>query len=140
MKLRNPGPVRAAPALDGLTGELAAVIGSWPGVASFTHWRLGSPGIVDGAEYHVGDLELGHIHLDGTAHIPVTSRIATMLEGKGLGRTPSWSDAWITYPVRSASDLERASWLFRLAYARVRGASEEEVIGHIESRTEPVGE
>ena len=57
MRLRNPGPVQPAPALQGPAGELADAIGRWPGVAAFTHWELGSPGVVDGAEFHVGNPE-----------------------------------------------------------------------------------
>lgn len=133
MKLRNPGSVQPAPHLEGPAGELAGMVAGWPGVASFTHWRLGSPGVVDGAEFHVGDPELGHIHLDGSAHIPLTGRIAALLEHKGLGRTPYWSDAWITCPVRSSVEVARASWMFQLSYARIRGASDAEVVDRIRS-------
>lgn len=131
MKLRNPGPIQPAPALQGPAGELAETIARWPGVAAFTHWELGSPGVVDGSEFHVGDPELGHIHLDGTAHVPFDSKLASLLVRNGLGRTPSWSNAWITYPVRSSADVQHASWLFGLAYARIQGASDEDVIDRI---------
>lgn len=133
MKLRNPGPVQPAPTLKGPAGELAETLGCWTGVASFTHWQLGSPGVVDGAEFHVGDPELGHIHLDGSAHIPLSGPIAGSLEDKGFGRTPYWSDAWITCPVRSSGDVTRASWMFELAYARIRGASDGELLDRIRS-------
>ncbi|MCJ2088142.1 DUF5519 family protein [Methylobacterium sp. E-005] len=134
MKLRNPGPVQPAPALQGPAGELAEAISRWPGVAAFTHWELGSPGVVDGAEFHIGDPELGHIHLDGTAHIPFGSAISALLVQDKMGRTPSWGRDWITYPVRSSKDVQHAAWLFGLAYARMHGTSDEDVRDRITER------
>jgi hypothetical protein len=71
--------------------------------------------------------------LDGSAHIPLTGPIAALLENRGMGRTPYWSDAWITCPVRSSADVARASWMFKLAYARIRGVSDDEVLNRIRS-------
>lgn len=136
MRLRNPGPVQPAPALQGPAGELADAIGRWPGVAAFTHWELGSPGVVDGAEFHVGDRELGHIHLDGTAHIPFGGVIASLLVQRGMGRTPSWGRDWITCTVRSSKDARHAAWLFGLAYARINGTSDDDVCDRITERVE----
>ncbi|TCP65592.1 luciferase family protein [Sphingomonas sp. PP-CE-1G-424] len=132
MKLRNQGPVQPAPEMTDYAGALVGIIESWPGVASFTHWRLGSPGTVDGAEFHVADGELGHIHLDATGHILLNQRIAALVVQKGLGRTPSWSNTWISQPVRSSADVSHAAWLFGLAYGRLRGVSDDEVIEQLE--------
>lgn len=131
MKLRNPGPVEPAPALQGFTGELAETVARWPGVTAYTHWQLGSPGVVDGAEFHLGDPELGHIHLDGTVHIPLNSALASLLVRKGIGQNPSWSDAWITCPVRSASDMQHAAWLFQLSYDRITGTVDDDLVRRI---------
>lgn len=131
MKLRNPGPVEAAPILEGTAGELAKIIASWPGVAAYTHWQLGSPGVVDGAEFHLGDPELGHIHLDGTVRIPLDSALTSMLVRKGLGRSPRWSGAWITVPVRSAAEMQHAAWLFQLGYDRITGTVDGDLVQSI---------
>ncbi|WP_375250414.1 hypothetical protein [Sphingomonas sp.] len=50
-----------------------------------------------------------------------------------MGRTPYWSDAWITCPVQSSVEVARASWMFQLSYARIRGASDAEVVDRIRS-------
>lgn len=132
MQLRNPGPVQTAPALEGHAGQLAEIIARWPGVSAYTHWRLGLPDVVDGAEFHLGDPELGHIHLDGMAHIPLNATLTSLLVRKGLGRTPGWSSAWITHPVRSPADVRDASFLFRLARSRLCGGSDAELVERIE--------
>lgn len=88
MRLRNPGAIQPAPPLSDHAGLLAARIGDWTGVAAFTQWRLGAPGTVGGAEFHVGEGELGHIHLDATAHILLDGGIAAALREGGLGRSP----------------------------------------------------
>ncbi|MBE7209448.1 MAG: DUF5519 family protein [Gluconacetobacter diazotrophicus] len=137
MKLRNQGPIQAAPRLEDHAGMLASTVESWPGVAAFTHWQPGSPGVVDGAEFHVGDDELGHVHLDATAHILMGRTITSLLSRKSLGKPPSWSDAWITHPVRSPADVRHGVWLFQLAYDRLRGASEDGLLMRIAQGTGP---
>ena len=138
MQLRNPGPVQAAPTLDGYAGQLAENVRRLPGVTAYTHWRLGSPGVVDGAELHVGDPELGHIHLDGSVHIPLTAPLASLLVSKEFGQTPYWSNTWITIPVRSSQDVEHAAWLFCLAHARIEGALDTTIRDEIMRHGKPV--
>ena len=65
-------------------------------VAVVTHWQLGSSEKVEGAEFHVGNQELGHIHLHGEMHLLLTTvehsphrsqtgREASMRSGMGAG-------------------------------------------------------
>jgi len=88
--------------------------------------------MVDGAEFHVGDGEVGHIHLDATGHFLLNRKIASLLVQKRLGRAPSLSNAWISRPVRSSADVHHAARLFGLAYGWLRGVADEEVIEQVE--------
>ncbi len=62
--LRNEGPIQPAPKLQGLAQDVSTELQSWPGMIAATHWQLGDPTRVDGAEFHVErGGELGHIRV-----------------------------------------------------------------------------
>ena len=56
--------------LKGPAQSVSAEIQSWPGIIAATHWFLYDRTQVDGADFYVGEKELGHIHLDGELHEP----------------------------------------------------------------------
>ena len=75
-QLRNEGELHPAPALAGPAETVSVTVQSWADVKSFTHWQLGDPTAVDGAEFHVPEGELGHIHLGGEVHLALTEELA----------------------------------------------------------------
>src|SRR5258707_1086401 len=73
MRLETKGEIRPPPKLKGLAQSVSLEIKSWPGVIAATHWFLYDRTQVDGADFYVGEKELGHIHLDGELHLGVTA-------------------------------------------------------------------
>ena len=100
------------------TGEqIAATVGSWPGVESAPH-RFG------GVEFRVGRRELGHLHGDRIADLPFPRRVRDELIAEGRARPHHVlpDSGWITVSIRSPSETENAVELFRMAYARANKA------------------
>ena len=117
IQLRNEGPIKPAPRLQGLAQEVSAEVQSWPGMVSATHWQRGNPAGVDGAEFHVENGgELGHIHLDGEIHLALTRALRDQLVERKLARPFVWDKAWVTAPITSRGEADQAVWLFRLGY------------------------
>ena len=100
------------------TGEqIAATVGSWPGVESAPH-RFG------GVEFRVGRRELGHLHGDRIADLPFPRRVRDELIAEGRARPHHVlpDSGWITVSIRSPSEAENAVQLFRMAYERANKA------------------
>ena len=93
--------------------EIQRETASWPGVTASPH-RFG------GIEFNLGKAEIGHIHRDGTLDIPLPRKIRDQLLLEGLVEKHHFlpDSGWITFNVRSDSDLSRAVWLLRLSYLR----------------------
>jgi hypothetical protein len=123
LPLKRKGPVVPAPALDEPAGGVARAIAVWSGVVAATHWRLGAPGTVDGADFYVGAVELGHIHLDGDVHLATTRPLRTALLARGLAEPFPWYESWVRLPIRSDDEARHALWAIRLNYDRIAGVS-----------------
>lgn len=124
MTLPEKGPIVPPPALAPVLQPLSVVVREWRGVRAATHWAFDAPDEVDGADFYVGDQELGHIHLDGWVHIPASPPLRRALIEAKLARPFRWGardEGWIEYFVASKRDAEHAQWLFRLNYDRLRG-------------------
>ena len=131
MRLRNEGAVQPAPALLGVAREVSFQLQTWDGVQAVTHWQLGNPEKVDGAEFHVDDKELGHIHLNGEMHLLLTKRLSKALIQNGLAEKFRWGAEWVQAPVSTAKNRERAVWLFRLGYDHLRSVDEETLLERV---------
>src|SRR6516165_1298489 len=81
MKLADKGRIKPPPALKGAAQLVSQEIQSWPGIVAATHWFLYDRTQVDGADFYVGERELGHIHLDGEFHLGYDR-----LNGTGIAR------------------------------------------------------
>lgn len=125
-----PPPVLAPPHAEQLSRTLA----SWPHVHARTHWRLGDETVIDGADFYVGEEELGHLHLDGEAHVAVGRTLRDALVPRHLGRAFRWSEDFVTWPVTSDVDRLHAEWLFALRYWALTGASDEQLAAEIEAQ------
>ncbi|WP_210522069.1 luciferase domain-containing protein [Hymenobacter terricola] len=124
MKLSEKGPLLPPPVLAGPGQHTAETVQSWPGVVAATHWDLFNRTRVDGADFYVGDAELGHIHLNGDVHLPTAPALGLALLAQGLARPFPYGGEpgeWVTFPIRTAADAAHATWLFRLNYDCLHG-------------------
>ena len=121
MRLESKGEVRPPPKLSGPAQSVSREIQSWPDIIAATHWYLCDRTQVDGADFYVGEKELGHIHLDGELHLGVTVGLRRQLIEAGLAEALPWAEDWVQAPISSARDARTALWLFRLAYDRLTG-------------------
>ena len=133
MKLRNPGPIRPAPDLHGQAATIAEAVERMVGVTAHTHWMRGDSKTVDGAEYHLGDLELGHVHLDGSVHLPMGPLAASVVDAS-LAAYPPWSKTWVSLAAQANGSASKAIWLFELAHAQASGLSHHNLLDRIRTR------
>ncbi|MEA2682376.1 MAG: hypothetical protein QOK05_704 [Chloroflexota bacterium] len=88
-------------------------VASWPGVDAVPH-RFG------GTEYRVGRKEMGHVHGDRLADLPLPSKLHDEVIAAGRAKPhhilpdTGWVSCWITGPDDAASVIE----LFRAQYDR----------------------
>ena len=121
MRLETKGEIRPPPKLKGPAQSVSLEIQSWPGIIAATHWFLYDRTQVDGADFYVGEKELGHIHLDGELHLGLTVGLCGLVIEAGLAEQLPWADDWIQAPISNAKQARTAQWLFRLGYDRLQG-------------------
>ena len=141
MKLAQKGSFAPPPRLPHAAQALSELLACWPRVHARTHWRLGDERFVDGADFYRGDLsartvhtgedELGHLHLDGEAHVAVGEKLADALVRAGLASRFRWSPAFVTHPIASEADVKHGAWLFQLRYDALEGAAEPELLDRV---------
>jgi hypothetical protein len=137
MKLADKGPIVGPPRLGGPAQMVSAEVQSWPGVVSATHWLLHDPTQVDGADFYVGERELGHIHLDGEIHLAVTQALRRALVKRKLVEPFRWAADWVQFPITDRKSAQHALWLFRLGYDRLNCASRTDLFQRIELAVAP---
>jgi len=128
MKLAEKGRYAPPPRLPVHAQAVSRALAAWPEVHARTHWRLGDETEVDGADFYVGERELGHIHLNGDAHIAVPAAVRNALIAAGLADPFEWSRAFVVYEIRTRADVEHAQALFRIAFDRLQGVSSSELV------------
>ena len=121
MRLESKGEIRPPPKLKGPAQSVSREIQSWPGIVAATHWFFHDRTQVDGADFYVGEKELGHIHLDGEVHLCLTVGLRRRLIEAGLAEALPWAQDCIRAPISSRSEAKTALWLFRLGYDRLKG-------------------
>ncbi len=138
MTLHEKGPIVPPPVLFGHAQSVSAEIRSWADVISATHWDLYRRDRPDGADFYVGDEELGHIHLNGEVHLATGNALCRSLLDAGLAERFPYGSDWVLYTIGSETDAEHALWLFRLAYDRLKGAPVEDLQGRIVQKSASV--
>lgn len=133
MKLAEKGRYAAPPRLPVHAQALSSSLASWPNVHARAHWLLGDETQVDGADFYVGERELGHIHLQGEAHIAVPKPVRDALVKAGLASPFPWSQAFVAYSIVTAADIDSARALFELAYDHLQGVSNAELLTRVAS-------
>ncbi len=123
MNLSRKGHFAARPSLEGPAERVARTVEGWPSVESRTHWQLGDETIVDGADFYVGERELGHLHLYAEAHIALPRALRDPVIAAGLARPFRYSDSFVVHRVKTSAEVDATEWLFRLAYDRLEGVS-----------------
>jgi hypothetical protein len=133
MLLSEKGSFAPPPKLPSKAQEVSLALAGWKGVHARTHWQLGDESVVDGADFYLGDHEIGHIHLDGEAHVAVGPALGALLRAAKLAHRFRWSDAFVSWPIRSAAAVEHALWLFELRYDALSGRPVPELAQRIAS-------
>ena len=101
------------PSMKGAGDLIREAVTGWPGVEATPH-RFG------GIEYSYGRKELGHVHGDRLADLPMPRRIRDQLVAEGRAQPhhvlpeTGWVSCWISGP----EDAERVIQLFRMQYER----------------------
>ena len=133
MTLEEKGPIMPPPQLREFPQQVSTELQTWEGLTAATHWNLYNRSKPDGADFYVGDEELGHIHLNGEVHLAAGEELAAVLIKNKLGQKFPYGDGWVTTLIKSGEDVAHAVWLFRLNYKRIKGESIEKLISEINS-------
>lgn len=131
MSRQAKGRVAPPPRLIPVAQAVADVVGKLPAVIAQAHWEIGSQTEVNGTDFYVGEQELGHIHLDGEAHVPIGPALAKVLIAARLARRFRWSSEFV---VVDTADRDDALWVFGLRRAQIDGASEATLREQIRTR------
>ena len=120
MSRKAKGRVAAAPRLGRAAQAVADGVAALPTVTAQAHWEIGSQTEVNGTDFYVGEHELGHIHLDGEAHVPLGRALADVVIAAKLARPFPYSRHFV---VVDTADRAHALWMFGLRRAQIDGAS-----------------
>jgi Family of unknown function (DUF5519) len=131
MKLSEKGPIVAPPVLSGWAESVSLNVQGWARIVSATHWQFGNPTKVDGADFYVEEEELGHIHLDGEVHLPLTRALHDAIVAAQLAERFRWAANWVQFRIEDEESSKHSVWLFQLAYDRIQGVTEANLLDRI---------
>ena len=99
--------------------EITDRVMSWPGVTTHDH-RFG------GLEFRLGKRQLGHLHGDRTADIPLGRALRDELVAAGRARVHRWrpDSGWVTLEIDSDQGKTETLRLLRHGYERALRARE----------------
>jgi Family of unknown function (DUF5519) len=99
--------------------RVAAEVLAWPGVEAVPH-RYG------GVEFRVGRRQLGHLHGDEIADVPLPRGLRDELIAAGRARVHRWrpDSGWVTVPLEGEQGIAEVVGLLRRGYERARLARE----------------
>jgi len=121
MKLKDKGPILPAPVLSKYPQMVSEEIQTWSKIISATHWDLYDKSKVDGADFYVGEKELGHIHLDGWVHLATNKALAQVIMKNNLAEKFPYAQDWVMFSIDKKQDVKKAILLFQLNYDRLNG-------------------
>jgi len=131
MSRRAKGRVAPPPRLGPDAQAVADAVAAFAGVTVQAHWEIDSQTAVNGTDFYVGEDELGHIHLDGEAHVPLGHALAKVVIGAGLGQRFPWSRDFV---VVDTADIARTVWVFGLRRAQIDGVADAELRTRVRDR------
>jgi hypothetical protein len=94
----------------------------WPGVELRAHASPTTPGETDGIEFRLYGRQIGHVHGDCSVHLALTKALKASVVGEQLAQPLDFAptSGWATFTPMTADDAQRAIWLLRLNYVRLR--------------------
>lgn len=94
----------------------------WPGVELRPHASPTTPGDSDGIEFRLYGRQIGHVHGDCSVHLALTKALKASVVDEQLAQPLDFAptSGWATFVPMQASDADRAIWLLRLNYVRLR--------------------
>jgi hypothetical protein len=100
--------------VSGMAEEIRREVRSWPGVEAKPH-RFG------GVEFRVRGYEIGHLHGNRWADLPVPVRVRKELVARCKARLHHVlpQTGWVSYPIRDEDDVAGALELFKMNYERL---------------------
>lgn len=104
--------------MDELLAEVEREVLDWPGTTS-------EPGMFDSVAFRYGKREIGHVHRDLIADLPVTPEMREDLLAKGRARPHrAGSRGYISYPIRDEEDVSAVLEILGRNYDRAKAAAE----------------
>ena len=95
----------------------------WPGTSS-------GPGRFGSVAFRYGRREIGHVHRDLIADLPVTQEMRERLLSGGRARSHrAGSRGYVSYPMESPEDASAVLEILRSNYERAKAAAERRVAG-----------
>jgi hypothetical protein len=94
----------------------------WPGVEMRQHASPTEAGNSDGVEFRLYGKQIGHVHSDCSVHLAFTKAIKASLVGDRLAEPMphASTSGWAMLAPLTEDDAQRAIWLLRLNYIRLR--------------------
>jgi hypothetical protein len=94
----------------------------WPGVELRPHPSPTTPGETDGVEFRLYGRQIGHVHGDCAVHLALTKALKASVVSEQLAQPVDFapSSGWATFVPMTVNDAQRAIWLLRLNYVRLR--------------------
>ena len=94
----------------------------WPGVEMRPHASPQVHGEADGVEFRLSGRQIGHMHTDCAVHVSLTRALKHNLVIEQLAEPlpVAPGSAWAMFNPMKSDDVERAIWLLRLNYVRLR--------------------
>lgn len=134
MTLQEKGPLAPPPILSTYPQLVSNSIQQWKNITAAAHWDLYDNTKVDGADFYVGEDELGHIHLDGAVHLATINELRVPLVKNKLAKKFPYGgnyEGWVLFKITSKAEAEQAIWLFKLNYERLMGVPIEILVARI---------
>ncbi len=94
----------------------------WPGVEMHPHASPSEPGTSDGIEFRLYGRQFGHMHEDCAVHLALTKALKETVVREQLAEPLDVAprSGWTMFNPMSTADADRAIWLLRLNYVRLR--------------------
>ena len=94
----------------------------WPGVEMRPHASPITPGEEDGVEFRLYGRQIGHVHGDCSVHLALTKALKASVVDDQLAEPLDFAptSGWAMFLPMTSNDAQRAIWLLRLNYVRLR--------------------
>jgi hypothetical protein len=111
---------------DELLAEVERVVLRWPGTTS-------EPGRFRSVAFRYGKREIGHVHRDRIADLPVTAEARENVLAKGRARPHrAGSKGYISYPIDDREDVSSVLEILGWNYDRAKAAAERRAASQVE--------